>query len=148
MLRDKEQLIKWLIIATQGDIVICTALRTGRIVHLGVHDPLPSSERQGWVVKITTRHGHDYYLAVPMDQFGKPVNWYEVGDEGIRAIETKLPRRSDREPRGSILHPSTNRSPGVSPICPPMDALRRPPKIVAPAAEDDNDKVVDNEKTC
>jgi hypothetical protein len=88
MLRDKEQLIKWLITATQDDIVIRTALRTGVVVHLGEHSPLPSSERRGWVVKITTKHGHDYYLAVPMDQFGKPVSWYEVSDANIGTLET------------------------------------------------------------
>lgn len=78
MLRDKEQLIKWLIKATQHDIVLRTALRTGRIEHLGVFSPLPSSERRGWVVRITMKHNHVYHLAVPMNQFGEPVHFYEV----------------------------------------------------------------------
>ncbi len=138
MLRNKEQLIKWLITATQDDIIIRTALRTGRIEHLGVFSPLPSSERKGWVVRITTKHRHDYYLAVPMDQFGKPVNWYEVSNEGVRTPETRLPRRSDREPRGSTLHPTTDRHQSAPQICQTVDALRRPPKIVAPAVQDDD----------
>ena len=86
MLRDKEQLIKWLTTAAQDDIVIRTALRTGRIEHLGVFSPLPNSERRGWVVKVTTKHGHDYYLAVPMNQFGEPCHWYGVSDEGIGGL--------------------------------------------------------------
>jgi len=133
MLRDKEQLIKWLIKATQNDIVLRTALRTGRIVHLGVHDPLPSSERRGWVVQTITKHNHVYHLAVPMNQFGEPVHFYEVSDEDVGALETNLPRRASGESRGPSIHPSADWGPCAPPICEAVDERPQAPTTLPPA---------------
>jgi hypothetical protein len=138
MLRDKEQLIKWLITATQEDIVIRTALRTGRVEHLGVFSPLPSSERRGWAVRITTKHGHKYHLAVPMNQFNEPCYWYEVDNANFGSSETGLPRKFGGIPRSPAIHLPADRSPCPPSVCQTMDALRRPPKIVASAVQNDD----------
>ncbi len=145
MIRDKEQLIKWLVEHTKDDIVLRTALRTGQVELLREFDPLPSSHRRGWLIKITTTHAHVYYVAVPMNQFGEPVFWYEVqyaltrwNHANLRTTEAELPRGFNRIPRSSPVHPGANWSPCVPPICTPVDEKRGTSTPVPPALSVDD----------
>lgn len=76
----RAELIQW-IRKNVIDPVLQNAMEWGRIENLGGFRPLPTSNRPGWIVRMTSNRGKVYYVAVAVNHFGlywfrlKKVDW-------------------------------------------------------------------------
>jgi hypothetical protein len=75
MLHTRQELINW-IHQNVTDPVIQHLLEWGRVENLGGFDPLPTSKNPGWVVKITSRSGRVWFVAVGVKNY--QLYWFRL----------------------------------------------------------------------
>ena len=63
MIHCRQHLISWLL-KNVTDRVLHNALESGRIENLGAFNPLPTSDKMGFLVRITSVHNTTYIIAV------------------------------------------------------------------------------------
>lgn len=77
MFYNRQHLFTWLC-KNVTDRVLSTALDTGVVELLGGFKPLPTSNKPGWIVRVTSVYNTTYIIAVAVDR-GKPY-WFQVQD--------------------------------------------------------------------
>lgn len=77
MLHTRQQLITWLE-HNITDPILSDALEWGRIINLGGFDPLPTSKNPGWIMKLVSRYGRTFYLAVAVDKKSWELYWFRL----------------------------------------------------------------------
>ena len=153
MIRSNEQLLCWLTDKVSGDIVLRKAFELGGVEYHGVFDPLPGSERKGWIISVTVpQFRKEYIVAVPMNQFEMPVNWYQINyfpqkENECTEDETRVPRRFDRIKKCASVHLPKNWHGSDHTSGKGLDAERRTPPAVPTPTDTENKKVVHDEET-
>lgn len=74
MIHSREQLISWLTKAAKDDVLLLSALNDSgtRVEILGSFDPLPGSEKPGWLIRLVTQYGREELVAIVKDHLGRP----------------------------------------------------------------------------
>ena len=80
MLHTRNELITWLY-KNITDPILQQAMEWGRIENLGGFRPLPTSKNPGWIVRITSKRGRVFAVAVGVDNF--KLYWFRLKEESI-----------------------------------------------------------------